>query len=49
MVVEYRYETMVEMQWCGLECVPWGSAICNLYLNVMFMAECGMACRGGEI
>ena len=44
-VVEYRYETMVEMQRCGLECVPWGSAICNLYLNVMFMAECGMVCR----
>ena len=27
--------------WCGLECVLWGSAICNLYLNAMFMAESG--------
>ena len=42
MVVEYRYG-MIEINavWCGLECVLWGSEICNLDLNVMFMVECG--------
>ena len=37
---------------CGLECVPWDSGMCNLYLNVVMCmawggmwAWCGMMCR----
>ena len=40
-------QVVVEMQcgivWCGLECVLWDSAMCNLYLKYVH----GVAVRGG--